>query len=115
MNNITIGKQIKYYRNRAGMRLIDVGEKIGVSKQCLSGWEHGRNMPDAIALYKLSKIFNIEMEAFFEEETNDRLDSAENTSSIDLNLTPDEVMLIHRIRSMDCKHQNVMELLLEIV
>ena len=65
MNNMIIGKQIQYYRTRSALTLRELGDQIGVYKQCLSGWEHGRNMPDAISLYKLAKIFDIAMEKFY--------------------------------------------------
>lgn len=68
MNNITIGKNIEYYRKQSSMTLEEVGEVIGVSKQCLCSWEYGMNMPSAIALYRMAKIFKVNMEDFFTRE-----------------------------------------------
>ena len=62
MDKTTIGNRIRYERQKAGLTLEELGSQIGVSKQCLSGWEHGRNMPDVISL-NIDGIFRIK-EAF---------------------------------------------------
>lgn len=120
MNNMIIGKQIQYYRTRSALTLRELGDQIGVSKQCLSGWEHGRNMPDAISLYKLAKIFDIAMEKFYIEddyisETTPNNDCVSETPlkpyPEELSLTPKETQLIYKLRSMNTQRRKAVEVL----
>ena len=37
MDKLTIGSQIKYQRLRLGLTQTEFGNKIGITKQCLSG------------------------------------------------------------------------------
>ena len=64
MNTNTVGERIRYERQRLNLTLKELGNLLKVSEQCLSSWEHGRNVPDIIALNTLSNIFGIEIKDF---------------------------------------------------
>ncbi len=43
---IELGKRIKTARRRAGIRQLDVAEKLDVGQATVSGWENGAYAPD---------------------------------------------------------------------
>lgn len=51
----TVGYRIATARNSLRMSQDQLGELVGVKKQTISGWENGRNMPNAERLALLSK------------------------------------------------------------
>ena len=65
MDKTTIGERIKYERQRLDLSQLELGKLVGVSKQCISGWETGRTTPDSITLNKIAKIFNLDVNYFF--------------------------------------------------
>ncbi len=113
MDKITIGTRIKYERQRMGLTLEELGNQLGVSKQGLSGWEHGRNMPDIIALDKMAKIFNISMQDFF--SLNDCCSiSTTKKSNTTFALTDKEILLINKFRSLTAEKRKAVEILFGI-
>lgn len=113
MDKIFIGNKIRYERQRFGLTLEELGRRLGVSKQCLSGWEHGRNMPDIIALHNISLIFKIDIKEFF-VETNGSQSTIQNTPPLIETLTEKEILLISKFRSMSPDKRRALELLLDI-
>lgn len=114
MDKLTIGTRIKYERQKLGLTLEELGNQLGVSKQGLSGWEHGRNMPDIIALDKMAKIFSIDMKDFF--LPNDiRPASKHNIANSNLlTLTDKELLLINKFRSLTAEKRKAIEILFGI-
>ncbi len=57
----TIGEQIKYYRNKKGLTMQELAEKIGVtSKQVINDYESGRYEPSKPILLKIAETLNCE-------------------------------------------------------
>lgn len=114
VDKITIGTRIKYERQKLGLTLEELGTQLGVSKQGLSGWEHGRNMPDIIALDKMSKIFSIDMKEFFlpnDSCTSPKISTAEANL---VPLTAKELLLINKFRSLTAETRKAIEILFGI-
>ena len=112
MDKATIGTRIKYERQKLGLTLEELGNQLGVSKQGLSGWEHGRNMPDIIALAEMSKIFSITMEDFLIP-----IDFYTKSNKIDNNtlvVTDKELLLINKFRSLNSDKRKAVETLFGI-
>lgn len=126
MDKLTIGRRIKYERQKADLTLDELGSQIGVSKQCLSGWEHGRNMPDVISLYRMSKIFSISIEDFLHDpdRTAPFTRNPDNTITITLpppsisdcntSISPREIQLIYKLRKLSPEKRRAVELLFGI-
>ncbi|MBO5570109.1 MAG: helix-turn-helix transcriptional regulator [Clostridia bacterium] len=53
---IPIGRQIAEARHRKGMTQDEVARQMNLSRQALSHWEQGRNLPDVESLRRLSVI-----------------------------------------------------------
>ena len=112
VDKLTIGTRIKYERQKLGLTLEELGNQLGVSKHGLSGWEHGRNMPDIIALAEMAKIFNIHIEDFLQPidffSLNNKVDN--NT----LVVTDKELLLINKFRSLNSDKRKAIETLFGI-
>ncbi len=57
---IALGKRIKSARRRAGMRQLDVAEKLDVGQATVSGWENGAYEPDEDTLHELASLFDVD-------------------------------------------------------
>ena len=53
-----LGKNIFTYRTQAGLTQAEVAEKLHVSPQSVSQWEHNENAPDVYKLVDLAKTLN---------------------------------------------------------
>lgn len=113
MDNFTIGNRIKYERERMGLNQIELGKMIGVSKQCISGWETGRRTPDVIVLNKLAKLFGVSIISLF-DSTHESLNLPIKEVQEAPNLTERELLVISRLRTMPTEYFLAVELLLQI-
>lgn len=115
MDKVTIGNRIRYERQKAGLTLEELGNKLGVSKQCLSGWEHGRNMPDVISLYIMSKVFNIVIEDFlYDAALTENKKLPVINKNTDIALTEKEIQLINKVRTLSAERRKAVEILFGI-
>ena len=62
LNSIEIGTRIKERQKILGLKQKDIIEKTGISKAAISNYVNGGRIPEAEALYKISKILNTSME-----------------------------------------------------
>lgn len=56
------GERIKALRTEMGLKMYQLGEKIGVSKSCISNYESGYNVPSRENLLRLSELFNVNID-----------------------------------------------------
>jgi len=73
-----IGKQIKYYRLRKGVRQEDLAEYMGVSAQAVSKWETESSLPDIALLPRLSVYLGVTIDDLFRIPQEDQLTRIEN-------------------------------------
>ena len=59
MENLTIGQRIAAKRRELEMSQIDLGERMGVSRQSVSKWEADAAIPEIDKLIALSKLFSV--------------------------------------------------------
>lgn len=117
MNTDIIGERIKYERQRLNMTLKELGNLLKVSEQCISSWEHKRNVPDIIALNTLANIFGIEIKDFLtmnidkKRETKDK-NTKEIFASVTLNKK--DLQIIAKLRTFSPEKRQAIELLLGI-
>lgn len=110
---VIIGERIHYERQKLGLTQKELGSQLGVSEQCLSGWEHGRNMPDVVALRSMSRIFGISIEDFLAEAYYTKKESAKK-KSLSPDLTEKELRIIAKIRALSPERRKAVEILLGI-
>lgn len=58
---MSIGYNIKKYRNLKGYRLIDLAEKVNLSKQAISLYERGVREPKLDTLNNIAKALDVEV------------------------------------------------------
>jgi CheY-like chemotaxis protein len=64
--DIFLGKKLKDYRQKLGWTLAEMAEKIGVSHQQIHKYEQGLTKISATLLFKLSQMFSVSPNCFFE-------------------------------------------------
>lgn len=63
-----IGKQLREKRIKRGLTLSKVASVLGCSHQQIQKYEQGQSRVSAIALYKLSSLYGIEMDTLFKNQ-----------------------------------------------
>lgn len=53
---------LKQMRNERQLTQEEVAEKIHVSRQTISNWENGRNLPDLSSLILLSEVYDVSLD-----------------------------------------------------
>lgn len=54
-----IGERIKELRIENKINQIDLAEKCNVKQSCVSKWERGETLPDAMMIIQLASIFKV--------------------------------------------------------
>lgn len=86
-----MASRLKYYRQRSGLTIYEVGARIGRNGKTISAWENGRGQPDADMLLALCKLYCIDsISELFGETMKDRY----------IDLSDDERHLIDMYRTL---------------
>lgn len=59
----SLGKRLAACREVRGWKQEFAAKQLGVTKAALSAWETGRNMPDALFLKKIAKLYDVSVDA----------------------------------------------------
>lgn len=68
--DIYIGKRLRIKRQKLGLTLLSLAEKLGVSHQQIQKYEKAQSRISAIVLYQLSQILGVESNYFFQGFTS---------------------------------------------
>lgn len=104
MDKVSVGKRILEARQMLGLTQTEFGKLLGVAKQTLANWEHGRSLPDIIMLSHISAICGMKVDDFLHSPIT-------NTSN---GLTEREQKIIRKLRVSKPSTQQAIEILLEI-
>ncbi len=74
--NKYVGSKIREYRKKKGMTQAELGEKLGVNQNTISGYENGEREVGYDNLFKIVKLFGISIDDLFPTTTVER---SENT------------------------------------
>lgn len=61
---------LKEYRERAGLKQIDVAKKLDVDQSTVSGWESGRAVPFKKYHKRIARLYGATVEELFENRRN---------------------------------------------
>lgn len=53
------GKKLRELRKRRGLSAEQLGDKIGVARTTVFGYEQGQRIPDMITIKKIAELFNV--------------------------------------------------------
>ena len=71
-------ERIALARKQAGLSQEQLGEKLGVSRQAVSKWENGKNLPDMMILSNIADILQVSCDELHNpEKTLEKLDNPE--------------------------------------
>ncbi|MBQ4313784.1 MAG: helix-turn-helix transcriptional regulator, partial [Clostridia bacterium] len=59
---MTIGEKIQHHRKNAGLSQEELGQRLLVSRQTISLWEHTQTIPTRDNLIRLKEIFGISVD-----------------------------------------------------
>lgn len=104
MDNITIGKKIIAVRRKLGLTQQEFGRRLGVTKQALSSWEHGRTLPDIIILTRIASMFGLSLNDFI---VNPIIEPGEG-------LTEREYDIVQKLRASNQDIRHGIELILGV-
>lgn len=94
--NYILGENLRLFRKKAEMNLIELAKKLGISPQQLQKYETGENRISAERLFEIAKILNISMSNFY-------IDSLKKTN-IGKNRTETLIYNFNRINSQKVKN-----------
>ena len=110
IDNKYIAEKIKNEREHLGLTQEEFGKLIGISKQSISSWEKGRNLPDILNIAKIAALSGRTLAEFF-------TDSSSKTCNLLMqreNYTEKEKQIIYKLRSMNAEKRKAFEILLGI-
>jgi len=85
LDNSKIGKFIYELRKEKGLSQYDLADMIPISREAISKWERGKNLPDTSCLFRLSEIFNISInEILYGERKNESNNKEIDNVTLDL-------------------------------
>lgn len=64
-----LGKRLAACREMSHLKQEGAAEALGITKAAISAWETGRNMPDALMLKKLAKLYSVSADAILWENS----------------------------------------------
>ena len=70
LDPITVGKNIKKYREKLKITQQELATRLYVSYQAVSAWERGVALPDLENTAKLADVFNVKIDALLSNNTS---------------------------------------------
>ena len=73
MEYFDFSKKISALRESLGMTQTEFGKQLGVTNRAVSKWENEISYPSIDSIYKMCKIFNVNIDYFFSDiEENEK-------------------------------------------
>lgn len=66
-----LGEKLKYYRQKNGYSQDDIAKKLNISRQAISRWENGWNMPDLENIVVLCDLYGLTTDELLKSEEPD--------------------------------------------
>lgn len=70
---MTLGERLQRLRRARGMTQEQLAERIGVSRQSLSGWENDAALPDTVHVVALAELFGVTTDYLLLDDPTPRL------------------------------------------
>lgn len=72
MNTQGLSKLLKQKRQLSGLTQAEVAKKLHVSRQAISNWETGRNLPDLLLVNQLAEIYDTSVGELINDDAKDK-------------------------------------------
>ena len=107
---MNINDLIKEGRQKKGLTMVELAEKIGSTHSAISAWESGKSEPNVKFRYKLKEILGIEFNDTVEEPAAVyKSGGMENLSEAHKNLTSSHIGLTEAIQEMVTIHKDLIK------
>lgn len=64
---MNIGKALRHYRKKTGLKQADIAEKLQISRQAYSNYENGKREPNINLICGMAQVFEITTDEFFKK------------------------------------------------
>lgn len=64
---MNIGRALRYYRKKTGLKQADIAEKLQISRQAYSNYENGKREPNIDLICGMAQMFGITTDEFFKK------------------------------------------------
>ena len=79
-----IGDNIKFYRKKNQLTQDDIAKECSVTRQAVSKWENGSNMPDLSLLVELADFYNVDIREIIDGERKSEIMNSEEKETLKL-------------------------------
>lgn len=62
-----IRSNLRRFRTENAKTQLDIAKYCGKSENAVGSWEQGLSLPDIVTLAKLARLYNVSIDAFYEE------------------------------------------------
>ena len=91
MKEMELPEKLIIYRKKQGLTQVQLAEKLQVSRQAVSRWEHGTALPSMDSLRRLSQLYGVPLDLFVYKETEELI-KTEPSVSVDQGQNSSEEM-----------------------
>ena len=77
MKEMELPEKLIIYRKKQGLTQVQLAEKLQVSRQAVSRWEHGTALPSMDSLRRLSQLYGVPLDLFVDKETEELIPKTE--------------------------------------
>jgi|GEM_PF-2120427 len=85
--NVTLGRMMRSWRKCEEWTLVDAATKLGISKQLLSRYERGINLPSLSKTIEIARVLGAPAEMWIHYRINDELNTLGYTANVDVKRT----------------------------
>lgn len=74
MSSINFAEKISSLREALGLTQAEFGKRLGVTNRAVSKWENEISMPSIDSIYKICKLYNVNIGYFFDDEEENKIE-----------------------------------------
>ena len=64
---MNIGRALRYYRKKTGLKQAEIAEKLQISRQAYSNYENGKREPNINLIFEMAQVFEVTTDEFFKK------------------------------------------------
>lgn len=64
---MNIGRSLRFWRKKTGLKQADIAEKLNISRQAYSNYENGKREPNIQLICDIAQVFGITTDEFFKK------------------------------------------------
>jgi transcriptional regulator with XRE-family HTH domain len=90
-----VGNKIREFRKKKNLTQKELGDKIGMKHNTISGYENGSSSPEQDTLFKLAHVLDVRVDEFFPPRTGE--DSLETVLTKNENLDFEDTVFLKQL------------------